>query len=236
MSYLDQIDKKRQQSNTEAQNRQSGNELMRAAALMNARKRGDMPRSREKILDSIQELLDTDEVKRSTEQHDKLISAISELKESIESANQAAEQQTREIHQSFETMLESVSNAQTQAIDQQNSILEDIARYLKTPPKLPTPQVNITERELDLGGVEKALKSLTPKKTRDLSSYRALDLENMPDGNQYIGFQNSSGDWYIMQNDERANRIRYYFGKGDYATAWDEKVSHDYTTLSEAQK
>lgn len=236
MSYLDQIDKKRQQSNTEAQNRQSGNELMRAAALMNARKRGDMPRSREKILDSIQELLDTDEVKRSTEQHDKLISAISELKESIESANQAAEQQTREIHQSFETMLESVSNAQTQAIDQQNSILEDIARYLKTPPKLPTPQVNITERELDLGGVEKALKSLTPKKTRDLASYRAHEIKDMPDGMQYILFIDPSGNWYILQNNERENKIGYYFGKEAMSQAWDESHVHDYKTLAEAYK
>lgn len=236
MNYLDKIDKKRQEFKSEAQGRQSSAEMMKMAAVMQARKRGDMPRSREKILDSIQELLDTDEVKRSTEHHQQLIEAIGELKDSIETSQQAAEQQTREIQQSFENILESVSAAQTQAVEQQSSILENIARYLKNPPKLPTPQVNITERELDLGGVEKALKTLAPKKTTDLSGYRAIDLDNAPDGVQYVGFQNASGGWYILQNDDRNNTIRYYFGKGDYATAWDEKYSHDYKTLSEAIK
>lgn len=67
-----------------------------------------------------------------------------------------------------------------------------------------------------------------------LSDYRAHDIDTAPDGKQYIGFMNGDGKWYIVESDDRKNTMRYYFGNGDYATAWSERYSHTYGTLSEA--
>jgi len=66
----------------------------------------------------------------------------------------------------------------------------------------------------------------------DITKYIAQDLDNATDGNQYIGFLNSQGKWYIVQNDGRS--MRYYFGGDSYAQAWDDKYAHTYLPLSEA--
>lgn len=70
----------------------------------------------------------------------------------------------------------------------------------------------------------------------ELSGYRAHDLDNASGGKQYVGFMNEAGKWYIMENDDQNNTLRYYFGKGSYERAWDDRNGHSYKRLSEARR
>ncbi len=142
----------------------------------------------------------------------------------------------------FKSLTVQVQKASKDHTDKVCAAIDDLraAITMQKPVVVPAPNVNLKEREVDFSPLLKELKTLltprTVKKQINLADYRAIDLDNAPDGVQYVGFQNSSGGWYILQNNDSNNTIRYYFGKGSYEQAWDEKWSHDYTTLSEAMK
>ena len=240
MNYLDEVKQKREKTSAQAQMTGSREALLgklsdiERAALSRSGK--GMSARREKLLEGLNELLENDDTKLTIQNHAELLEAITGLKAIIVAASNASESQTTEVISNIENMIESISEAHTQAIGQMDSTLQDIARYLKNPPKLPTPSVTVQERELDLKPLEKAIKALSSKKTLDLNSYRAQDLDTAPDGTQYVGFQDGAGSWYIMHSDDNTNTLRYFFGKMSYAEAWDERYSHDYATLSEAMK
>jgi hypothetical protein len=99
---------------------------------------------------------------------------------------------------------------------------------------VPKPQVTIHEKPISFAPLEEAIESLRVEKPLSLADYRAHDIDTAPDGLQYIGYISLDGSWYIIQSNDAANTMRYYFGKGDYANGWADKYSHDYTTLSEA--
>lgn len=119
-----------------------------------------------------------------------------------------------------------------------NSLKEVIAE--QKPVVVPAPNVRLTEKATDFTPLINELKTiLTPKAVKkqiNLADYRAIDLDNAPGNVQYVGFQNSAGNWYILQNNEETNSIRYYFGKDGYDVGWDERHGHDYKTLSEAMR
>jgi hypothetical protein len=86
-----------------------------------------------------------------------------------------------------------------------------------------------------LSDLNKTLKQLVPKpskKSIDLSTYRADRLADAPDGSQFIGFTAIDGTWYIVRTE--GERMLYYFGGGDYESAWNDRMAHDYKSLSEA--
>jgi hypothetical protein len=93
-----------------------------------------------------------------------------------------------------------------------------------------SPQINVPEPTV----INNTTPSVNTKSGINLADYRAHDLDDAPDGVQYIGFISQEGKWYICQSDDKKNTMRYYFGKGDYDTEWLERYSHEYKTLSEA--
>ncbi len=113
--------------------------------------------------------------------------------------------------------------------------IEQIAESIKGI-KLPSPVVNvpqpkvvIEEREINFSPLLDALKK---PDTVDLTCFRAQDLDNAPDGTQYVGFTDTNGAWYILKNDETT--LRYHFGIGNYEDGWSNRIGHEYLVLSEA--
>lgn len=138
-----------------------------------------------------------------------------------------------------DTAIEGVREAQQSQADRIVEALDSLKKAV-TEQKPVVASSTTSQQAVDFEPIVNAIKQLerllesSPKQALDLSSYRAHDLDNGPDGVQYIGFSDANGSWYIMQHDPDNNRDRYYFGAGDYDAAWDDKYSHSYNILSEA--
>lgn len=114
-------------------------------------------------------------------------------------------------------------------------------------PIVQAPEVKLTEKTVDMANVEKLLTNLIdlnqPKnapanapESTDYSKCRACDLDNAPDGIQYIGFMDHAGNWYIIQNDSKNNTVRYHYGSGDYLAAWSDRYGLDYSLPGAARE
>lgn len=131
------------------------------------------------------------------------------------------------------TAIEKAVNKYQVAIDRQTVQLVAAINKLKLTPNItvPEPRVTVVEKAVDLQPLEKAIKGIG-KPAVSLSDYRAHDIDDAPDGSQYIGFIAMDGSWYIAHTEN--NSMAYYFGTGSYAEAWDERLTHDYKPLNEA--
>jgi hypothetical protein len=92
--------------------------------------------------------------------------------------------------------------------------------------------------EVDFGPLQDTIKEHFPApetedKRLDLSCYRAQDITE-DENKQYVGFLNTQGDWYIVENDIKGNSMRYVFGTGSYAKAFKKAASYQYKLLNEA--
>lgn len=152
-------------------------------------------------------------------------------------ADHSAQEQIDRLAGEFKTLADLARKTAREQSEQIATALNDLKAVIQNqkPIFAPAPSVNLQEREVDFTPLLQKMDALMkPKKELDLSKYRAHDLEDGRDNMQYIGFQDMTGGWYIMQHDPTANRDRYYFGKGSYDEAWDEKYSLEYKVLSEA--
>lgn len=93
---------------------------------------------------------------------------------------------------------------------------------------------DVTVPPLDVTPITKAISQLKPVPKFDLSSYKAQDLDELEQGVQYVGFVNPDGEWYIIQNKEELNQIRYAFGKTGYPAVWPQASKLTYKLLNEA--
>lgn len=101
---------------------------------------------------------------------------------------------------------------------------------------VPAPQVKVDAPKIDLKPLQDTLKGYfeAPKVEKiDLECYRAQDITET-DSKQYVGFVNPDGDWYIIENDIPGNSLRYVFGTGNYATAFQKAPQYEYQLLNEA--
>lgn len=109
-------------------------------------------------------------------------------------------------------------------------------------PIINVPEAKVTVKApavtVDLKPLQDTIKEyFTPPQTEeyklDLDCYRAQDITD--DGSkQYVGFVNPDGGWYIIENDIKANSMRYVFGVGNYAKAFKNASSYQYQLLNEA--
>lgn len=155
-------------------------------------------------------------------------------------ADKSTKEQIDRFGAEFKTLADlarKTTREQSEMVREALNELKDIIRQQK-PIVVPAPRVSLQEKAVDFNPVLEKLDALMPKQvsTFNMASYRAHDLDNAPDNMQYIGFENEDGDWYIMRHNATDNRDRFYFGSEDYATAWDERISHEYKTLSEARR
>lgn len=223
MSYLDEVNEKRKNQSANTQ----------TALMIKAMQAGQKP--------SIILTDSTDLGEHISQLGDKIIDVLEAVKDDKSTKDQI--DRINDMTGEFRSLVASVQIEQESQADRIVAALNDLKRTVTSqkPVIVPAPAVSFSERDVDLNPLVDAIsrleKLMTPKKQKkslELSSFRAHDLADSPDNLQYIGFQDTSGNWYIMQHDPENNRDRYYFGTGDYELAWDDKFSHDYKTLSEA--
>lgn len=104
---------------------------------------------------------------------------------------------------------------------------------------VPETVVNVKEQKLDLDSLQSTLQDYLDKpnesenETIDLNCYKAQDITDSGKF-QYIGFVNTEGSWFIIENNVRGNTLRYVFGNENYAEAFSDAATYEYRLLNEA--
>lgn len=130
-----------------------------------------------------------------------------------------------------------IANNLKYADKQRGEILAAIkALKLSTVVNVPEPKVTFKESKVDFSPLQDTIREVfTPPVTFiNLDRYKAQDIDNSVQDKQYIGFLNSEGNWYIIENDIPANKLRYVFGNSGYIEAFSKASSYEYTLLNEA--
>lgn len=172
-----------------------------------------------------------DKIKELT---DKTVTAISQL--DIEGTSKREVAAINDVASAIHDLELTVETYIT-ALDRQTVQIVAAIKKIELSPKITvSPAAVHATSSVDLKPIEKALKELKggTKKAFSLNDYRAHDLDDAPDGTQYIGYIALDGSWYIIQSNDNSNSMRYFFGASDYSRGWEDRYSHDYTTLSEA--
>ena len=106
------------------------------------------------------------------------------------------------------------------------SLIENFKLPELKPIVIPAPIV----KSQDLSPITEAIESLRETGI-DLTSYKACDIKT-DDDTQYIGFQSPNGSWYIIES--KRDKLRYVFGRDNYAKAFIKAPTFKYELLSEA--
>lgn len=224
MNYIEQVNQKRQ---SQADQRQT-------AALVSAARANNKPTIL--LTDS------TDLGSHISKLGDKIIDVLEAVKD--DKSTKAQIDRINSMTGEFRELVNTVQSAQSYQTEQIIAAVNDLKQTVskQKPVVVPAPAVSLQEKDVDLNPIVTAInrleKMLKPKPAAkqqlDLSRFKAHDLTDGPDNNQYIGFMDMNGNWYIMQHDPAENRDRYYFGSESYEQAWDDKYGLDYRVLSEA--
>lgn len=131
----------------------------------------------------------------------------------------------------------------TQSSEKQTKEIISAIRGLDMSPNItvPTPKVTVESNKIDFTALENAISNLKTEVVFpepiidrfDLSRYRAQDIKETED-KQYVGFVNPEGCWYIIENDLRANRMRYVFGESGYSKHFAQASTWKYQILDKA--
>lgn len=96
------------------------------------------------------------------------------------------------------------------------------------------PQVTVQERKIDFDPLIEALNKPETSDDDPLVRYKAQDINNDDPHTQYVGFINPEGEWYIIENNDESNSLRYVFGKKGYIRAFKDASKLNYKLYSEA--
>jgi mannose/fructose/N-acetylgalactosamine-specific phosphotransferase system component IIB len=145
---------------------------------------------------------------------------LQQLKSALDEFNSARQGDNSEVTKALQKVSKAVDGIDVQPV------------VNVQPPKV-TVKAPIVDLQPLQDTFEKYLSSDSDESTVDLNCFRAQDLTN--DGNlQYIGFVHPNGNWYIIENHTKQNKLRYVFGKQDYQKAFADAASYEYATLDEA--
>lgn len=110
-------------------------------------------------------------------------------------------------------------------------------KKLDMSPVVNVPETNVTVQapSVDMKPLQASIERYwkPPEDKLDLACYRAQDLITTGDM-QYVGFVNAEGNWYIIENDVKQNRMRYLFGTKGYEKAFKKAPTYEYRLLNEA--
>lgn len=90
------------------------------------------------------------------------------------------------------------------------------------------PKVEVKERDIDFKPLIDKISSDKP------DEFKAQDLDEPDLDKQYVGFVNSAGNWYIVENNLTTATLRYKFGKKGYTRGWNNRAKHTYKLYNEA--
>lgn len=179
-----------------------------------------------------------------TDLGDKLIAIgdkISETITKLDSGNNDLEEinQLKQLNKVFQDYIKA-EKVQSISSDKANKALVTAIKSLDMSPvvNVPEPHVAVTTQHIDLQPLQDTIKEYFKQpdtdETIDLECYHAQDIDNTNPKVQYIGFINSQGNWYIVENDINNNSLRYVFGESDYSNAFNRAASYSYSLLNEA--
>jgi hypothetical protein len=237
MSYLETVTSKRQEAQAAQQSQASRDSVLRqlksieqATTAAGDKQPEVLTVRQQRLFDSLRDLLETDEQKALADNHREVVEVLKDLKQAIDASQSATDSQTQEIQQRLQQMVSAVK-----ALDMSPVV------------NLPAPQVQITEKDIDFGPLQATIRAAMAQKPEiilpeqeapetdwtDLSRYRAQDLQDGEE-RQYIGFVNPEGNWYIIENDVKQNRMRYVFGTTGYAKHFQAASTYKYLILDKA--
>lgn len=201
----------------------------------------------------------TDLGKRFDEQN-KLISQVIRVVQAVDH-NALSTQQKQAVDEikKLETCMEQAIKASQQAIEasiaSQTSQIVSALKALKLTTNyspeinLPEPKVAVTTQNVDFSELKDTIiqmaKENKPAEVEevepvtivpdrfDLSRYTATDLKDGTD-KQYVGYVNPEGCWYIIENDVKANKLRYVFGETGYSKHFSSASQWKYQILDKA--
>lgn len=99
---------------------------------------------------------------------------------------------------------------------------------------VPQPKVIVNEKKIDFDPIVNAINNKPLPNDDPLSGYKAQDIGGTDPHVQYIGFVNSKGNWYIIENDDTSNSLRYVFGIKNYKTSFANASKLNYKLFNEA--
>jgi len=179
----------------------------------------------------------------SSELSAKQINLLHELISSIKDQQRSAEQSSKELREALNEVLKAVNAIEVAPVV---NVPAPVVNVPKPTINLPAPKVTVEAPKLDLKPMEKAIQGIKipeppepvvepPEEPKiDLDDYKAQDIDNSSKNTQYIGFLNPAGDWYIIENDIKGDKLRYVFGSGGYSKAFSNAASYEYKLLDEA--
>ncbi len=140
---------------------------------------------------------------------------------------------------SLASIVETLKTVKISNDEETKHILSQIVRSLDKIDVRPVvnvkaPQVNVTEQKLNLDPLIKALERPEVADDDPLVGYKAQDINNDDPHTQYVGFVNARGNWYIIENNDESNSLRYVFGEGNYSVAFKAATKLNYRLYSEA--
>jgi hypothetical protein len=238
VSYLQTIQDKRQTASQSSQSQQSQaaqsnivkqlQSIEQATRDANSQKPGAMTARQQKLFDTVREILETDEQRTASENHEQTIDALGELKKSMEDVSQTTESSNKGVLGALQDVIDAVQSL-------------DMAPVVNLPApvvNIPQSKINVASPELNLRPLQDTIRECfkapeVADDRLDLSRYRAQDISDSPD-KQYIGFLSPEGGWYIIENDIKRSAMRYVFGNTSYAKAFKKAASYQYMLLDEA--
>jgi hypothetical protein len=160
------------------------------------------------------------------------------LKSIVIATNNLEDSGLSEIRETFTSLLNELSSlpdrvAETDKSGELIPYLEDVRDAIKAIKV--NPSITVSPSKIDLSGLEKTLKEVlqTPEaKGIDLLQYKAQDVNNDDPNIQYVGFIDTEGGWYIIENNGES--LRYKFGKKGYTSAFKDAAKLNYKLYSEA--
>lgn len=168
---------------------------------------------------------------------DKLVATVKELDSSDVDSKQV-NQLVRTVS-TLDNLNGLIANNFKYADKQRSDIITAIkALKLSQVVNVPAPKVTVQPSSVDLSPLQDTIREyFKPSEIErgvDLDCYRAQDIDNTNANVQYVGFVNPEGNWYIIENDVKGNKLRYVFGKNGYAKAFSNAAMYTYLFLNEA--
>jgi hypothetical protein len=182
--------------------------------------------------------------KTDTSRQDDFLSSLSavssdirELLASLEvSGAKKLERQVVESIASLQSIVKELKSVRVQGDSETMDILRSVVssiERLNVRPIVNVPKTQVTVKEPDFAPIIKAIQPVK-QEGNPLAGYVAQDINDDDPHTQYIGFVKADGGWYIIENNDTTNTLRYKFGTKGYAQSFKNAKKLNYMLYSEA--
>lgn len=129
------------------------------------------------------------------------------------------------------------------SLDAKLVAINNTLQSLEVSPNVTVKPATVKVPAIDVTPIQEQIDRLLTKEveeTIDLSCYYCQDTSEPVSGQQYFGFVDVDGKWYILWNNSTEGQLRYAFGIQEYNEAWGpdglSAPNHTFLRLDEAVK